>query len=170
MYICKDLTSEGIASSALSFISIADHSHTNRLAFLFFFLPFSLVPKSWIKVTWLVVSICLEYQSLSALPFFSFLFFFFFLLTTARLKKDSQWFNEMHERRGEQEKGLSQMAEQTVLCVSDKNRSTDVSWRNMNWNPQLCQLKRKGKKGKTSWDYGIENTNRVNSRIFGVLH
>lgn len=64
----------------------------------------------------------------------------FFLLTTAGLKEDSQWFNEMHKRRGEQEKsvgvrkkkGQSQMAQQTVLCVSDKNRSTDVSWRNMN--------------------------------------
>lgn len=96
MYICKDLTSEGISSSALSFISIADHSHTNRPADFF---SSSLVPKSWIKVTWLVVSICLEYQSLLALPLCS-----FFLLTTARLKEDSQWFNEMHKRRGEQEK------------------------------------------------------------------
>jgi len=39
---------------------------------------------------------------------------------------------ESKRKGGEIKKGLSQMAEQTVLCVSDKNRSTDVSWRNMN--------------------------------------
>lgn len=57
--------------------------------------------------------------------------------------------------------GQSQMAQQTVLCVSDKNRSTDVSWRNMNWKPQLCQAPKQNKKPTerdkyTSWDYRIE--------------
>ncbi len=38
----------------------------------------------------------------------------FFLLTTARLKEDSQWFNETHKRRGEQEKRGEKKKKRTI--------------------------------------------------------